>query len=114
MIYKVSDKFGHCKISVDDDIWTISVWWVDEKYRNRGYGKKMLTSLIKQILRENACPNQIRYIWNGQNEYVHDWLNKFNAKCVANINIVKNAPDDDWESRIYILDTEMFLKYCDV
>lgn len=31
---------------------------------------------------------------------------------MVDVNVAKKAPDDDWESHMYVLNREMFLEYC--
>ncbi len=113
MIYKLEYNFGDCKINVERNLWTISSWHVSEEYRNTGLGTRMLKSLVKEIMEKSGTPDEIRYIWNGQNAYVKKWLDRFQAKCMDDVNVAKKAPDDDWEPHMYVLNREMFMEYCD-
>jgi hypothetical protein len=60
-------------------------------------------------------PNHIEYIWNGQNQYVYDWLVKnFDAVCECPIAVQKTQPGDDWDSHIYELDCNKVLSFAGV
>ena len=111
MVYEIENYYGECKISVTGKIWTISSWHVKETHRHKGIGKSLLSDSVNSLLRAYGNPDEVRYIWNGQNKYVYSWLERFNAKCLAGINIQKNNTDD-WESHVYVLDKEKFLLYC--
>ena len=112
MIYKLEYNFGDCKISVDGNVWTISSWHVSEEFRNSGLGTRMLKSLVLEIIEKAGEPDEVRYIWNGQNAYVKKWLDRFDARCMVDVNVAKKCPDDDWESHMYVLNKELFLEYC--
>ena len=72
----------------------------------------MLKSLVLEIIETCGEPYEVRYIWNGQNAYVKKWLDRFEAKCMVDVNVAKKAPDDDWESHMYVLNRGLFLEYC--
>ncbi len=114
MFCEHKDTYGKCKIDIDKDgTWTISSWHVKEEYQNAGHGKRLLAETVMELLSQGYEPTKIRYIWDGQNKYVYKWLKQFKAKSMVNLNVVKYSPDDDWESHIYDLDMELFLRYCE-
>ena len=88
---------------------TISSWYVNEGYQNRGYGKEMLKKVFNSI--DKDIINEIKYIWNGVNEYVGWWLNKMNAVNDCPIQFLKNSEKDSWECHLYTLDKNIFLDY---
>jgi len=88
---------------------TISSWYVNEGYQNRGYGKEMLKKVFNSIDKDTI--NEIKYIWNGVNEYVGWWLNKMNAVNDCPIQFLKNSEKDSWECHLYTLDKNIFLDY---
>ena len=106
-------KVCECKISVDlDRKWTVTSWFTVEDHKHNGYGTRTLSECIKQIRLNNLAPVIIEYIWNGQNQYVLDWLTEhFDAECICPIAVQKTAASDDWESHIYRLDKDKFLNY---
>ena len=81
-LYLKEDKLGiplaKCKISNDmiTHTWTISEWYVNQDYQNQGFGNQILKATLKDLYAIHKRPDRIRYIWNGQNEYVHNWLQK--------------------------------------
>ena len=112
-IFKKRCEYGECKIIVtNNNVWTISSWQILDKYQHKGIGKNLLCSLVEEILFLCHEPSLIQYIWNGQNDYVLNWLKRFDAKCLTEENVLKNNADDDWDSHIYVLNKEKFLNYC--
>ena len=62
-----------------------------------------------------GIPAHIEYIWNGQNQYVYDWLKKnFDAVCKCPIAAQKTQPGDDWDSHIYELDCNKVLRFAGI
>ena len=55
--------------------------------------------------------SEIKYIWNGANEYVGEWLEKFDARNDCPITFLKNNSEDIWECHLYTLDKDKFLLY---
>lgn len=103
---------SRCVIDVVDNIWTISSWYTTKGYGNKGYGTKTMQYLLKYIFAINGAPNRIEYIWNGSNLYVFDWLDSnFGAISKCPIAIQKTQSDDDWDSHIYYLNTNKFMRY---
>jgi len=103
---------GSCKVDYADNEITISSWFVDKEYQHLGYGKKILGKAIESI------PDKfdvVKYIWNGRNEYVLQWMEKhFNAKSLCPIHMLKYSylhPEDSWDLHVYKLNTEKFMKY---
>lgn len=103
-----------CRISVEPvtGAWTISSWFTREGYKHRGYGKTVLKECVDSIAARHPAPQSIRYIWNGQNEYVLKWLvDRFNAECTCPVAVQKYTANDDWESHMYKLDAAKFMNY---
>lgn len=103
-----------CKISInkDMDTWTISSWYTKDGYKHRGIGKNTLMFVLEKMYKQFGRPKNIEYIWNGVHEYVIEWLeNNFNAKCKCDLAVMKYQCGDSWDSHIYKLDTEKFIKY---
>lgn len=102
-----------CKVNVNktDNSWSISGWYTDDGYMNRGYGKLTLGNTLKELYKDNGRPDRIEYIWNGSNDYVYDWMkNHFDAKQKS----PAVGPEDDWDSHIYYLDVDKVLNYFEV
>lgn len=113
-IKRVYDKvtISTCGLNVDNSEWTIYVWNTHEAYMHEGYGKLCMEQLMRFCFHKYGLPSKIRYIWNGQNEYVGEWLhNHFDAKSCCPLSVMKNNADDDWESHIYELDIDKVLIY---
>ncbi len=110
----LADKLCECKIDVDPvtKTWTISSWFTTERHKHHGFGKLTLQECLNAISAVYGTPDIVEYIWNGANQYVFDWLDEnFGALSKCPIAVQKYASDDDWESHIYILNREKFLKY---
>lgn len=88
---------------------TISAWYVNKEYQHRGYGKEMLKKVFNSI--DTDTINEIKYIWNGENDYVGWWLDKMNAINDCPIQFLKNSEKDSWECHLYTLDKNIFLDY---
>lgn len=115
--YAVEDNknVGLCLISVTDNIWTISGWFVDKEYQGKGIGTSLLQGSLKYLCENFGEPSKIEYIWNGANEYVLDWLTKnFSPVSKCPIAVQKTQADDDWSSHIYTLDKDKVLRYFDI
>lgn len=112
---KISEKVVcSCQMNVDSNanIWSISSWYTDPEYSNKGIGKKVLSEAISYTYEQFGEPTQVEYIWNRANQYVYDWLDRhFHAVCKCPIAVQKNQMEDSWDSHIYILDTDLFLQY---
>lgn len=110
--YNNDEEICKCTVSRDLDTWTISSWYTVKKYQHFGYGKITLQECLNTILKKFFMPKYIKYIWNGANKYVLDWLqNNFNAVCECPIAVQKYAAEDDWSSHIYTLNRDKFLIY---
>lgn len=104
-----------CGLTKDKDEWTIFKWSTQDKFQHAGYGRFAMQELLKYCVNIYGMPKSIKYIWNGQNNYVGEWLVKhFDAICCCPLSILKNNCDDDWESHIYMLDKEKVLEYFDI
>jgi len=111
------EKLCECKVTVNNnhDIWTISSWYTTKRNSHKGYGKETLKFDLKEIYRLFGQPKIIEYIWNGSNKYVLDWLERnFDAVSQSPIAVQKYNFEDDWNSHIYILDRDKFMKYFDL
>lgn len=108
----------HCEIhkkNDDSNIWVIPAWFTEEGYKNQGIGTVVLASAIRDMKTIFGIPDHIEYIWNGQNQYVYDWLKKnFDAVCKCPIAVQKTQPGDDWKSHIYELDCNKVLRFAGV
>ena len=87
----------------------ISSWFVDGGAQKLGIGKELLRQIFNKI--EPLSIVSIKYIWNGTNEYVGKWLEKFDAVNECPIAFLKNSEKDSWECHLYALNVEKFLKY---
>ena len=109
------DVICHCEIHKKDDelnTWVIPAWFTEDGYKKRGIGTAVLASALRDMRGAFGIPDQIEYIWNGQNQYVYDWLVKnFDAVCKCPIAVQKTQPGDDWDSHIYELDCNKVLRF---
>lgn len=105
------------KISTNDnyDEWTITAWYTDKEYQKKGIGKYTLKKLLQALYKIYGEPQKINYIWNGQNDYVLDWMTKhFDATNGYPTPILKYSPEDVWLSHIYTLDVKKVMEYFEV
>ena len=111
--YTIDDKIiSKCEICVNNNTWTITAWFTNNEYKNQGYGTAVLRALTNYLNNLFGKPESVEYVWNGDNEYVYDWLtNNFDPISKCPIAVQKTANDDDWDSHIYYLNTEKFLNY---
>ncbi|MBO5389166.1 MAG: GNAT family N-acetyltransferase [Lachnospiraceae bacterium] len=108
-------KVGHSLISSTNNTWTITGWYIDEEYQNKGLGKELLHNSFTYLYNLFGTPNKIDYIWNGTNEYVIEWLrSNFSPISKCPIAVQKTQADDDWESHIYTLDKDKVLIYFNI
>ena len=99
-------------VNTKQKVMTISSWHTEEKYQHHGYGTENLKEIVKNAVYCFGNPEKVKYIWNGANEYVLEWLkDNFDARCLEDINVIKNSVEDSWNNHIYILDTKKFLDY---
>lgn len=106
---------GHCQINVNNKCWTITAWYVNKDFQHKGFGRKILRECMESIIQFDGHPKEISYIWNGENNYVYEWLSdNFSPVSSCPIAVQKNAYDDDWTSHIYHLNVEKVLKYFDL
>ena len=81
---------GNCIISTSNGIWNINEWFIYKEYRNKGYGEELLKETLKAVLEEYGMPQEMRYNWDGINEYVLQFLKKhFYPQPIGNVNIYK-------------------------
>lgn len=110
-------RVGYSRLSVDkiSNVWTISEWFVNSNYQNKGYGRTILFTALNELYTLYGLPFEIQYVWNGQNMYVYEWLKKyFKPISGCPIAIQKIASDDDWDSHIYKIDRDKVLKYFNI
>lgn len=111
-----NDKtIGRCFISSEQSVWTISAWYIEKEYQNRGLGRKLLFETCERFFEKMGAPIEIQYNWNGTNSYVFDWLSdNFSPLSLCPINVLKYEdiyPGDIPEGHLYKLDKEAFIKY---
>ncbi len=115
--YDKGKKISECKVDADIDTntWTISSWYTSDEYKHKGYGTVTLKKCLFEMNKKLGLPLKIEYIWNGANEYVLKWLNEhFGAISKCPIAVQKYQSDDDWDSHIYVLNRDKFIKYFDL
>jgi len=110
-------RVGYSRLSVDriSNVWTISEWFVNSNYQNKGYGRTILFTALNELYAQYGLPFEIQYVWNGQNMYVYEWLKKyFRPVSECPIAVQKVASDDDWDSHIYKIDRDKVLSYFNI
>lgn len=108
------NRVGYARLNKDKagNVWTISEWFVSDCFQHKGYGRRILDAALTKMFEMFGEPFEIQYVWNGQNEYVFEWLKKnFTPISTCPIAIQKTQSDDDWSSHIYKLQKEKVLKY---
>ena len=69
-------------ISVNERKWEVSYRNTCDGYKHLGYGKSSMGRVLEKAMEIYGMPEHIHYIWNGANEYVLEWMEKyFDAKC---------------------------------
>lgn len=112
MVNKGMDEVSRCSMSVDGNTWSVSAWYTESEFAGKGFGKKCLESLVQYASSKHGEPEAVEYIWNGQNLYVHDWMERhFSPVSKCPIAVQKYQFEDDWDSHIYKLDVASFLSY---
>lgn len=109
----VAVKEQVCKavLHLEEGVLTISSWFTNKDYMNNGAGKATLKEAVCYVLEMYGEPEKIEYVWNGSNEYVLEWLQKFDGECNCPIAVQKTQADDDWDSHVYTLNKQKFLDY---
>lgn len=108
-------KVGRCEMSYGVSKWGIKEWFVEDGYKRKGIGKQMMKLLMEDLLKDTGKPVEVIYTWNGENEYVYDWLiRNFNAVCQEDLNVLKNDSKFGWKAHLFKLDTNLVLKYFDI
>lgn len=106
------DVIGRCMMSEEKGAWTISEWYVNKEYQGKGIGTSLLDGSLKYMYEKFGEPSKIEYIWNGQNEYVMDWLTEhFSPVSKCPLAVQKTQAADDWDSHVYVLDKDSVLNY---
>ena len=107
-----------CRLIINRDIdeyynikWTITSWYTKEGYGHKGYGTKLMQHAIHQMFKSDGKPHTIEYVWNGANQYVYNWLEKFDPVCKCPLVVLKTQNDDEWDAHIYVLNVKKFLDY---
>lgn len=118
-IAKIGDKeICNCKIYRKNDAtntWVIPAWFTEDGYKNQGIGTNILKHNLQNMADTFGLPDHIEYIWNGQNQYVYDWLEKnFDAVCNCPIAVQKTQSEDDWSSHIYTLNRDKVLDFAGI
>ena len=104
-------RISHCKISTNNTSWSITEWYTTHNYMHQGYGKIVLRKAVQELIKRGK-PTEIRYVWNGANEYVMNWLIKhFDPVSILPLAVQKVTQEESWESHIYVLNKEKFLRY---
>ena len=103
---------GKCEAYVgDDNEWVIYYWRVETDFREKGIGKKVLREVLEKMYKDLGAPPYIDYIWDGENEYVYDFLNRhFQPECACPLDN-KSDMYDDWISHVYHLNTSKVFEY---
>ena len=100
-----------CKISISNNVWSISEWFTSHVYKNRGYGTQTMQYAVKMLYDNYGMPEGVRYNWNCVNEYVFEWLKRhFDPKPLVP-EYERFTGEDTWDAHIYILDKNKFIKY---
>lgn len=105
-------KTARCEVGYSDGIWTVNAWYTDSQYRNQGLGKQVFASAFKYLFETYGEPVEIRYTWNGQNEYVGEWIRKhFKAECLCPMAVLKSTSEGVKEGHLYHLDAKTVKDY---
>ena len=106
---------GRCSISNQEGVWTISAWYIDNPYQNKGLGRKLLFDTCEELAEKDRMPGEIQYNWNGTNNYVFDWLSEnFSPLSMCPMSVLKYEdiyPADIPEGHLYKLVREQFIDY---
>lgn len=103
-------KISECRVASNNGIWSITEWFTEGTFRNQGYGTRVLKEALLSLLEEYGVPDEIRYNWNGVNEYVYLWLEKkFNAQPF--VPEFQRYEEDEKSYHIYILDKQKVLSF---
>jgi len=106
---------SECKVSLSNNIWNITEWFTDSKSQGQGFGKACLCYAIDQLFTHYGEPDEIRYNWNGVNEYVMDFLKRhFDPVSILPISEQKFNEQDSWEAHIYVLNKDKVFDYCNI
>ena len=100
-----------CRISLSNNIWSITEWFTSNEYKNKGYGTQTMKYTVQQLYDAYGMPEGIRYNWNCVNEYVLEWIIRhFDAKPLIP-EYERFTGEDTWDSHIYILNKNKFINY---
>lgn len=102
-----------CNVSYKDNTWRITAWYTDNDFQHRGYGTKALKLALSSIFAQTGVPEVIEYVWNGENQYVFDWLvGHFDPVCKLPLEVRKYSDADDWEAHVYTLNKAKVISFC--
>ena len=103
---------SECKISTSNGIWSVTEWFTNHNYMHQGYGDKVIRTAFQTLYDTYGYPEEVRYNWNGANEYVFDWLQRhFSPTSLLPIAEQKYMEGDCWEAHIYRLDKTKVFNY---
>lgn len=103
---------SECTIDISRGVWVITGWFTKEGFKHNGYGKKTMKYLLDYLVEIYGQPGGLEYVWNGQNDYVYEFIQKhFDAKCKSPIAVQKYQAEDDWESHMYVLNADKVFEY---
>ena len=102
-----------CKIIVENNIWTVTLWYSNPRYLNQGFGYQTMRHTVNTLCRRYGKPYAIKYMWDGANEYVMRWLqNHFSPKPIS---FPKTENDkNEFTPGIYELDKDKFFDYFNI
>ena len=101
-----------CRVAFERDVWSISSWYTNKQYLHKGLGFKTLQHNLQELLSKKGEPEEIRYIWNGANEYVMDWLKQhFTPVSMLPVSMQKENDIDSWDAHVYVLDKDKVFEY---
>lgn len=113
--YGSNAEIGHCKVSMEAEVWTISEWFVQSEFQKQGLGKYLLNKTMRDFSNLVGLPEEAQYIWNGTNRYVFAWLTShFEPISTCPIAVQKMMEEtgvDDSRSHIYKLNVDKFVEY---
>ena len=113
-------KDGHevskCRVcAYDDGTWSVSQWYTAGGYKRSGYGREVMRHVLEAVLGDRGAPLGVRYVWNGANAYVVEWLKRhFSPVSLLPIEEQKYGSSDDWRAHVYELDVGAFLSYFEI
>lgn len=105
-------QVGKCAMSYGPAKWSIVEWFVDGFYKHQGIGKHLMKLLMEDLIKDTGKPKEITYTWNGENEYVRDWLERnFDAECEEDVNASKYKAEYSKDAHLFKLNVDMVFEY---